>query len=122
MHKGDAVRAGLPCVEEADRLAVQLHAALVVGNDAADDLHQRGFPSAVFAQKRMHLAFIQVEADVVQDLYGGAMHGLAGRHVENILADMFQLQDLLHAGLPYFMRFFRPSATSAARITTPRIA
>src|SRR4030095_12600897 len=56
MHEADAERLGLRRVLRIDLPPVEDYLAAVLPRDSGEDLHQRGFARAVFADQRMNLA------------------------------------------------------------------
>src|SRR5262249_43865798 len=56
MHEADAERLGLCRVLRIDLAPVEDDLAAVLPHDSGEDLHQRGFARAVFANQRMNLA------------------------------------------------------------------
>ena len=80
MDEGDARVQGLGGGMEGDGLAVQNDLALVGLQYAAQDVHQRGFARAVFAQQRADFSCLQAEIHLPQHVVGAegfddSLHG-----------------------------------------------
>ena len=75
MDDADAGRFGVARAGEADRLAGQQQLAVVVGDHAGQNLHQRAFAGAVLAADRVQLARQHVERDVRQREHAGKALG-----------------------------------------------
>ena len=78
-HHGNAQRTRLLRVAHLHQLAVELHAALVRLDSAINDLHQRGFASAVFAQHGVDFARLHCQRDAAVGHHGGVALGDAGQ-------------------------------------------
>ena len=103
MDEADAHRLRLARIAEMHLFAKQLERALVVGNDAADDLHQRGFARAVFADEDVNLLLAHVEMHVVQNFDVRSLDRLAVS-VEDIFHNVVHVQDcLIHMAHPAFL-------------------
>ena len=68
VHDLDAQRGGVLRGVDGDRLALEQDLAGVDRVDADDALDERGLAGAVVADERGHLARVDVEVDVVQDV------------------------------------------------------
>ena len=66
---GDAGLLRLSRGLEVHILAMEDHAAAIAGDDAAQDVDQRGLAGAVFAHQRMHLARSHVHPHLAQGLH-----------------------------------------------------
>ncbi len=66
MDDGNACRFRVAHAGEAARRAVDADDAVIVGINARQDFHQRGFTRAVFTHQRMDFASLEVEIDLAQ--------------------------------------------------------
>ena len=97
MDKPDAHRLRLAGVVKADLPVKKPDAALVVGNDAAQNLHQGGFARAVFPDQDMYLLLANVKMHIVEDFHIRVADGLAVG-VVNVFGDMVHFKDgIAHA-------------------------
>ena len=68
MHEGDASRLHLRNRGGGVFFSKEGNHARVGGDDAGQDVHQRGFAGAVFAKQGMDLALFHGEMNVIKDL------------------------------------------------------
>ena len=110
VHHADAVVDGVARAEAADLLTADGDAAARRGVDAVENVHQRRFPRAVFADKGEDLTLSDVQRDVVIRQNAGERH-----------ADMAELHgDVVQIGFPLPPGSSRDHVTKAWRSATPQ--
>jgi len=92
MDEGDSSGAGLPGAGEADRSSLKSDGALIGGDDASENLHQRALARSVFAHQNVNFPFAQIEGNGVQDLHVGIGDRPTGTVVD-VLRDPLHLQE-----------------------------
>ena len=103
VHHRNAERTGLCRTVDLERTAVEFHAAFVRTDGAVNDLHERGFAGAVFAEHGEHFPGRNVHIDMV-----------VGHDAGVALRDVFQTEAGMHAcprPEPLQMRVMWPANT-----------